>query len=142
MRLRVVWIGKTRNPAARQWSDEYLLRIGRFAKVRAEELTEKQGEAALLKRAQGARLVLVDPAGKQLDSSQFAAFLEQQFERDTRELVLAIGGAEGFSASARGQANALLSLSPLTFSHELARVALLEQIYRACTILNHHPYAR
>ena len=142
MRLRVIWIGKTRNAAARAWSDEYLQRIRRFARIEAEELTDRDPEATLLRRAEGARLVLLEPGGRSFDSPAFARYLEEQFARDGREPLLAIGGAEGFSDEVRQHAQQRISLSALTFSHELARVMLLEQIYRACTILANHPYAK
>jgi len=142
MRLRVLWIGRTKDEATRLWTAEYVRRIGRFARITTDELTEKQGEAGLLQRCTGLRLVLLEPAGKALDSTQFSAYLAKLFEREGGEVAFAIGGATGFTAAARAQAAARLSLSPLTFSHELARVVLLEQLYRACTILNHHPYAR
>lgn len=142
MRLRVVWIGKTRQAEARAWGDEYAQRIRRFARLETEELTDKQGDVAVLKRAETARLVALDPAGKPMSSEQLARFLAQQFERDGRELIFAVGGAEGFSEPVRRRADTLLSLSPMTFSHELARVMVLEQLYRALTILNNHPYAK
>jgi 23S rRNA (pseudouridine1915-N3)-methyltransferase len=142
MRLRVAWIGKTRNPVVREWTDEYLLRIRRFAQITGEELTEKQGEAGLVKRAAGTRLVLLDPAGKAFNSEGFARFLERQFQHDTREMVFGVGGAEGFGKVARAAAETTISLSSMTFSHELARIVLLEQIYRACALLNNHPYPK
>ncbi|MHB8733837.1 MAG: 23S rRNA (pseudouridine(1915)-N(3))-methyltransferase RlmH [Terriglobales bacterium] len=142
MRIRVIWIGRTKDEATRLWTAEYVRRIGRFARITTDELSEKQGEAGLLQRCADLRLVLMEPGGKSLDSTQFSAYLAKLFEREGREVAFAIGGAEGFTAAARAQASARLSLSPLTFSHELARVVLLEQLYRACTILNHHPYAR
>ncbi|MGH9533850.1 MAG: 23S rRNA (pseudouridine(1915)-N(3))-methyltransferase RlmH [Terriglobales bacterium] len=151
MRLRIFWIGKTKDPAVTLWTAEYLKRISRFAQIAAEEIPARGGEPELLQRlgrtrpgAQSAnsRLVLLDPAGRRLDSAQFAAYLEQSFAQDGRELALAIGGPDGFSANTRAAAQASLSLSPMTYSHELARAMLLEQVYRALALLNHHPYPR
>lgn len=142
MRLRVIWIGKTRNAATRAWGDEYVQRIRRFARIETEELTDREPEATLLRRAEGARLVILEPDGRSFDSPAFARYLDDQFAQDGRELILAIGGAEGFSAPVRQRAQQRISLSGMTFSHELARVMLLEQIYRACTILANHPYAK
>lgn len=142
MRLRVIWIGKTRNAAARAWGDEYVQRIRRFARIETEELTDRDPEATLLRRAEGSRLVILEPDGRSFDSPAFARYLDDQFAHGGRELILAIGGAEGFSTKVRQRAQQRLSLSGMTFSHELARVMLLEQIYRACTILANHPYAK
>ncbi len=142
MRLRVIWIGKTKSAATAEWTQEYLRRIGRYAQISHEELAGKDPEQQLLRRTEDARLVLLEPGGKSMDSNQLAQFLQEQFTHDTREMVFAIGGADGFGAELRRTRHVALSLSPLTFSHELARVMLLEQLYRACTILNHHPYHR
>ena len=142
MRLRVLWVGRTKHAATQNWASEYLLRLRRFTRIEAEELPDKAPEAALLRRAANGRLILLDPSGKALSSTQMARWLEQAFARDSRELIFAIGGADGWSEAIRRQADQLLSLSAMTFSHELARVMLLEQLYRACTILANHPYPR
>ncbi len=148
MRLRIFWIGKTKDPAVALWTAEYLKRISRFAQIAAEEIPTRGGgnaaEAELLRRVaqHRARLVVLDPAGRRLDSPQFAAYLDRAFAQDGRELALAIGGPDGFSSDLRTAAQASLSLSPLTFSHELARAMLLEQLYRALALLNRHPYPR
>lgn len=144
MRLRIYWIGKTKDPAVALWTAEYLKRISRFAQIAAEELPARGGETGLLRRVtqHRGRLVLLDPAGRRLESDPFAAFLEAAFAQDGHELAFAIGGPDGFSAAARAAAFARLSLSPLTFSHELARAMLLEQLYRALALRHHHPYPR
>jgi 23S rRNA (pseudouridine1915-N3)-methyltransferase len=85
-------------------------------------------------------LVALDSGGKQFSSEELADFFRQHMERGTQELVLAIGPADGWTAAARTAAQLTLSLGKITLPHELARVVLAEQIYRAFTILNHHPY--
>lgn len=144
MRLRIYWTGKSKDPAVALWTAEYLKRISGFAQIAAEEIPARGGDAELLRRVSQhhSRLVLMDPAGRGLDSGQFAAFLETSFAQDGHELAFAIGGAEGFTAAAHAAACARLSLSPMTFSHELARAMLLEQLYRALALLHHHPYPR
>lgn len=144
MRLRVYWIGKTKDPAIALWTAEYLKRISGFAQITAEEIPARAGETELLRRSalHRSRLVLLDPAGRSLGSDPFAAFLQAAFAQDGHELALAIGGPNGFTAAARTAAFARLSLSPMTFSHELARAMLLEQLYRALALLHHHPYPR
>ena len=86
-----------------------------------------------------ARRILLDPAGKSMDTAGFVALVSQS-EMDGRDLVFVVGGADGLPAAWRGRADLLLALSPMTFPHELARAMLAEQIYRALTILAGHPY--
>ena len=142
MKLRVVWIGRTKETAIRSLTAEYLKRLARYVST---EGTELASEAALLKQAgkrsrPGGMLVLLDGRGKQLTSEQLAEFLRQQQERGTQELTFAVGPADGFSEAARGAADVMISLGQMTLAHELARVVLLEQLYRAFTILKGHPY--
>lgn len=143
MKLKIAWIGKTKEPAIRSLTDEYLKRIGRYAEVEGLQLSD---EAALLKLRErvGSRpahvLVLLDSKGKQLSSEELADFLQAHQERNPQPLVLAIGPADGFSDTARKTANASISLGKMTLAHELARIVLLEQVYRAFTILQGHPY--
>src|SRR6185503_373902 len=99
-------------------------------------------EDAMLARSADSHRVVLDPAGRQYDSAQFAAFLQKLQDGGTRAISFSVGGADGFSNEFRSRADTLLSLSHLTMPHELARVVLLEQIYRAWTILAHHPYPR
>ncbi len=142
MKIKVAWIGKTKEPAIQTLTDDYLKRISRYAD--AAGLAVKD-EAALLCLARGERqkdrhkLVLLDARGKQLSSEQLAQFLERE-QAQALPLLFAVGGADGFGEDARRQAGFVLSLGPMTLPHELARVVLLEQIYRAFTILKHHPY--
>jgi 23S rRNA (pseudouridine1915-N3)-methyltransferase len=158
MEVRVFWIGKTRLPGVAALTEEYSRRLGHFCEFRAEEIrptSRKSGaaargagspagreEAAMLARAAGSHLVVLDPSGQQWDSQEFAGFLKGLREGAKRDVSFCVGGAEGFSPVFRQEADLLLSLSPLTLPHELARVVLLEQIYRAWTLLAHHPYPR
>ncbi len=143
MKLKIAWIGKTRNPAIQSLTAEYLKRISRYADIESMPLSE---EAALLRLREksGTRpahtLVLLDSRGKPLSSEEFAQFLQNHQDRNSHPLVLAVGPADGFSGEARKAAAGILSLGKMTIAHELARVVLLEQIYRAFTILKGHPY--
>jgi len=136
-------MGKTKEPAIRALTDEYFRRIARYADVEGLQLPD---EAALLKLRErsGSRpahaLVLLDSKGKQLSSEDLAEFLRAHQDRNPQPLVLAIGPADGFSDAARKAASATISLGKMTLAHELARVVLLEQVYRAFTILHGHPY--
>src|SRR5579871_13042 len=142
MKIKVAWIGKTKEPAIQALTDEYLKRLGRYAEV--EGLTLKD-EAALLKMCSAeARprhaLVLLDSRGKALSSEEFAKWIGDFIDRNPLTLLFAVGPANGFSEEARRSAGLQLSLGKMTLAHELARVVLLEQVYRAFTILKNHPY--
>jgi 23S rRNA (pseudouridine1915-N3)-methyltransferase len=142
VKLKIAWIGKTKEPAIQQLSDEYLKRISRYAEVEGFMLKD---ETALLKLcAREARprhtLVLTDSRGKQLSSEDLAAYVGEYLERNLQPLLFAVGPADGFSEQARQAASLVLSLGKMTIAHELARVVLLEQLYRAFTILKRHPY--
>ena len=142
MKIKVAWIGKTKEPAIQTLTDNYLKRISRYAEVAGLALKD---EAAVLSRARGERqkerykLILLDARGKQLSSEELAEFLARE-QSNAAPLLFAIGGADGFSDEARRQADFVLSLGRMTLPHELARVVLVEQLYRALTILKKHPY--
>ena len=143
MKLRIAWIGKTKEPAIQSLTDEYLKRLSRYAETQGLALKE---ESALLKlcgrdaRSVKHTLVLLDSRGKQLSSDEFAEYLGNYQDRNPLPLLFAVGPANGFTPEARQEANLLLSLGKMTVAHELARVVLLEQLYRAFTILKGHPY--
>ena len=123
--------------------DDYFARMERFAELQITELREDSA-ASLRKFAvdSAATVVLLDDAGKPQTSTQFAKWLGEMRDRGVRELVFLCGGAEGFPEALRNRASQKLSLSPLTFSHELARIMLAEQLYRAFAILAGHPYPK
>jgi len=142
MKLTVAWIGKTKQPAIQSLTDDYLRRLSHYAEVEGKNLKD---EAALL--AAGGRgvrvrptLVLLDPKGKELSSEELAKFLGDHQDRNPLPLCFAVGPANGFTDGARHSATLLLSLGRMTIAHELARIVLLEQLYRAFTILKGHPY--
>jgi 23S rRNA (pseudouridine1915-N3)-methyltransferase len=144
VKIRVAWIGKTKEPAIQALTDEYSKRISRYIQI---ETVALRNEAALLelctrtpaKAASKSTLVLMDSRGKEFSSEQFAKFLGDYQDRNPLPLVFAIGGA-GFSPETRTASQHVISLGKITLAHELARVVLLEQLYRAFTILKGHPY--
>jgi 23S rRNA (pseudouridine1915-N3)-methyltransferase len=142
MKIKVIWIGKSKEPAIQSLTDDYLKRISRYAEVAGLVLKD---EAAVLALARGERqrerhkLILLDSRGKQLSSEELAEFLDRE-QMQALPMLFAIGGADGFSENACRQAGLVLSLGRMTLPHELARVVLLEQLYRAFTILKNHPY--
>jgi 23S rRNA (pseudouridine1915-N3)-methyltransferase len=143
MKLKIAWIGKTKEPAIQSLTDEYLQRIKHYAEVEGVQLKD---EAALMKlAARDARpvrhmLVLLDSRGKQFTSEDLAKFVGDYQERNSQPLIFAIGPADGFSDDARKAALLVLSIGKMTMAHEIARVVLLEQLYRAFTIIKGHPY--
>jgi 23S rRNA (pseudouridine1915-N3)-methyltransferase len=143
VRIQLLFLGKTRRPEIRALLDDYAARIRRYADVQIHEL--RPDSAASLKRleisASGA-VVLLDAAGKKFSSEQFAEWMGSCRDRGQRELVFLCGAAEGFPEELAKRATLRISLSPLTFSHELARVMLTEQIYRAFALLSGHPYPK
>ncbi len=143
MKLKIAWIGRTRSAPIQSLTAEYLKRLSRYA---ASEALELPSEAALLKLVErSARrtqpvLILLDSRGKQLTSEELANFLDYHRAHDTQELLFAIGPADGWSDSTRAAAQTILSFGKITLPHELARVVLLEQLYRGFAILSGHPY--
>ncbi|HWG59425.1 MAG TPA: 23S rRNA (pseudouridine(1915)-N(3))-methyltransferase RlmH [Candidatus Acidoferrales bacterium] len=143
VKIRLVMIGKTRREECRALVEDYATRIRRHAEIEIHELRDASAEALRrLKIAPGAPFVLLDAAGKQYTSQQFAKWLGDLRDHGTRDIVFACGGAEGFPASMAALASHRISLSTLTMPHEFARVLLAEQIYRAFAILAGHPYPK
>lgn len=143
MKIKVAWIGKTKEPAVQSLTDEYLKRLSRYAAVEGIVLRDEAGLLKLCARdARPTRhtLVLLDSRGKQFSSEELAKFLSEYQERNGLPLLFGLGPADGFSDQARQAAVVVLSLGKMTLAHELARVVLLEQLYRAFTILKGHPY--
>jgi 23S rRNA (pseudouridine1915-N3)-methyltransferase len=142
VKIRIAWIGKTKEQAIQALTDDYLKRLARYADVAGMAVKD---EAAILTLARGERqkerhkLILLDSRGKQLSSEELAQFLDRE-QLQALPLLFAIGGADGFSEQARREAGFVLSLGRMTLPHELARVILLEQLYRGFTILKNHPY--
>jgi 23S rRNA (pseudouridine1915-N3)-methyltransferase len=142
MKIHFVFLGKTRRAECRAMIEDYAGRVRRSAEI---EITEVREDSAALKRlefAPGATIVLLDATGKPQTSAEFARWLGRERDRGAREIAFLCGGAEGFPEALRKRATAKLSLSALTMPHELARVVLAEQVYRAFAILAGHPYPR
>lgn len=139
MKLKIAWVGKTKSGAIRELTEEYIGRLQHQGDVEGMELGS---EAALLKLKEKSphTLVLLDQRGRQMTSEEMAEMLEAHQVRGTHTLVFAVGPADGFSQEAKHAADFVLSLGKMTLAHELARVVLLEQLYRGFTILKGHPY--
>jgi 23S rRNA (pseudouridine1915-N3)-methyltransferase len=155
MRLKILWPGRTKSPELRGLQDFYEARIRSLASIEVIETREARGleekqagkikdlEArGLEKHLEGAYVICLEDRGKEMTSDEFARFLRGR-ERDSgRPLAFVVGGFLGLADRVRERADMTMSLSRLTFSHELARVMLLEQVYRALTIVGGRQYAK
>jgi 23S rRNA (pseudouridine1915-N3)-methyltransferase len=151
VKIRVLWVGKTQEEWVRRGIEEYSGRIRRYCPLEIGEAREEKGAIAeagrvaecgrLLKLTpKNARIVILDERGEQLTSPELAGFLGEERDRATAELVFVIGGAYGFSDDFRARAARTVALSRMTFTHQMVRPFLLEQIYRSFTILNGEGY--
>ena len=154
MKVKFVCIGKTGKDFLLQGEQEYLNRLKHYvaiervelpdlknaSKLSKEQIKEQEGKE-LLSKIQGADvLVLLDERGKELSSVQFADFIQQRFNSGAKNLVFFVGGAYGFSHEVYDRSNFKISLSKMTFSHQMVRLFFAEQFYRAFTIINGEKY--
>ncbi|MFC2086940.1 23S rRNA (pseudouridine(1915)-N(3))-methyltransferase RlmH [Bacteroidota bacterium] len=154
MRVVLIAIGKTKFAYIQHAIADYNKKINQFLKFEYKEISnsnlkkisnlnimrEKEAEIILKYLNKEDKLILLDERGKEFNSVEFSNYIETAFQSLARRLVFVIGGAYGFSDSIRKKADIILSLSKMTFSHQLTRIVFLEQLYRALTIINRHPY--
>lgn len=154
MKIKLLEVGKTTESYVRQGLAVYTKRINRYYSFEEESLelprSSKKAEPDRLKQLEGERilsriqptdlLVLLDDRGKEMDSVAFAEWLQQQFHQQRQQIVFLVGGAYGVSNEVRNRADMVLSLSKMTFPHQLVRLLFAEQLYRACTIIHNEPY--
>ena len=147
MKFRFIWVGKTKD---RNWlalQDEYLRRLSHFVKCEITEIKddvskETQGKRILEKLNQSTFACFLDVTGRSLSSHDLAREIENWQRAAHKEIAFVIGGADGVSTGVAERANAMVSLSFLTFTHEMVRVVMLEQLYRAYTIIKGYPYQK
>lgn len=153
MKTELILVGKTNNKHFQAGIDDYVGRIGHYMpfsitvipelkntkSLSEEQQKEREGEQILKLLQPSDTLVLLDEHGKELRSVEFAAWIEKK-QQTARRLVFCIGGPYGFSPSVYERANDKVSLSRMTFSHQMVRLVFTEQIYRACTIIKGEPY--
>lgn len=154
VRIRIIREGKPKDANLRALQTDYQERISHFIDVRIEESPALDRGAEGLRRGRSARShrwleglrqgykILLDPSGREWSSEQFTEWLGERAVRGTRELIFLVGGDKGFAPAVREQADLLLGLSRMTFTHDWACTLLLEQIYRAFTMLRGYPYTR
>lgn len=154
MQIRFLWIGKTKNPSIKELVSDYLERIRHLAPCEIVEardiakrgslpaagLIEAEGSELLKHIPPGGRLIALDESGKQFASTDFARWLESEQNHGSRAMTFVIGGPEGLSETIVQRSNLVLSLGKMTWTHEMCRVLLLEQIYRALCIIRNIPY--
>lgn len=153
MKTELILVGKTTNKHFVACINDYVERIGHYmpfsittipelknAKSLSEDQQkEREGELIMKQLQASDTVVLLDEHGSQMRSIEFASWL-QKMQNSARRLVFVIGGPYGFSPALYQRANQRISLSPMTFSHQMVRLVFTEQIYRACTILKGEPY--
>lgn len=154
MRITLLIIGKTDTGYLSSGINEYVNRLKHYINFEIEVIPDikrskntnpeiqkrKEGDLILAKDMSGKELHLFDENGKMFNSREFAGFLQKKMNSGLKELVFAIGGPYGFSDEVYKKANSKISLSKLTFSHQMVRILCVEQIYRALTILKGEPY--
>lgn len=146
MRIEIIYPGKTKAEYFQKGIDEYVKRLSRYVKIRIQQVKEfkgkgnesafkeKEGRMLMAKVPKSSFLVVLDPSGKQVSSEQFADSITQWEELGKQAVAFIVGGPIGLSREVLDQADRILSLSKMTFTHDMARLILLEQVYRAYTI--------
>ena len=154
MKISFITVGKTDVKWVREGLDLYVSRLSHYvpftldeipelknaASLSRSQVKEKEGELVLRRIKDADEVILLDERGREMRSVELAAFLEEKISRGGRDLVFVIGGAYGFSDRVYGRADAKLSLSRMTFSHQMVRTIFAEQLYRAFTIIKGEPY--
>lgn len=153
MKTELILVGKTNDKHFQEGIDDYCQRIGHYTpfsitvipelkntkSLSFQQQKEREGELILAKLQSSDHVVLLDEHGKDFRSVEFARWIEQK-NASVRRLVFVIGGPYGFSEAVYSRANEKISLSKMTFSHQMVRLVFVEQIYRACTIIKGEPY--
>ena len=151
MKITLIWVGKTRNREIGSLLTEYLQRLRHFCELSLIEVKpalefqpelakEREGERILARLHMDDFVVVLDPAGSGLSTEGFAGLINSKRELSLKNLTFVTGGHYGVSSSVKRKSQQVLSLSQMTLSHEIARLVLLEQIYRAFTLIHHIPY--
>ena len=150
MKIHFLWVGKTKNKHWKALQEDYLKRLSRFAKYSVTEIKDKASHESV--EIEGNRIIdrlnlnsivcALEVGGESMGSRKLARKFENWQIQGTKQITFVIGGAEGLSPAVVEKADFSLSLSLLTMTHEMARVVLIEQIYRAYTIINGHPYQK
>jgi 23S rRNA (pseudouridine1915-N3)-methyltransferase len=152
MEIKLIVVGKTKSYELVRLINEYVKRINFYKKFKIivvnslkskknseKEIKKIEGENVLKRVKKNELIFLLDENGKSFNSRKFADFLSNKFKTN-KSIVFVVGGAHGFSNEIKQKSNEIISLSEMTFSHQIIRLFFTEQVYRALTILNNHPY--
>ena len=153
MKIELIVVGKTNNKNFQVGIDDYCQRISHYMpfsisvipelkntkSLSEQQQKEREGELILSKLATSDHVVLLDEHGKEYRSIEFAKWIEQK-QASVRKMVFVVGGPYGFSEAVYARANEKISMSKMTFSHQMIRLIFTEQVYRACTIIKGEPY--
>ena len=155
MKLRFVWVGKTKSSPISSLVDDYIGRLSKFAPVTvtvtkdvassasdAIRSVQVEGEHLLASIKGDSLVVVLDATGRQMSSQELADYLERHMQGGTKQITFVVGGHAGVHESVRQRADLELSLGRMTLTHEMARVLLTEQVYRAFTMIRNLPYQR
>src|SRR6267154_162079 len=142
MKIRLLTLGKIRRPELRAVFEDYVKRISHSCPIEVNEVRDAEAAIKRLDADRAATALLLDAGGKQHDSDSLAKWFGDQRDRGAREVIFVCGDANGFPDSLRERVPQEISLSSMTYSHELARVMLVEQLYRAFAILSGSPYPK
>ncbi len=154
MKVTLLTVGKTEMPFVKQGLETFTQRIMHYTRFSMHEIVPPKHKGKILPQQQqekeaayilkqipsGAQVVLLDENGKSMASKAFAIYLQKQMNQSIKDLVFVVGGPYGFHPDIKKQAHDMISLSRMTFSHQLIRLIFAEQLYRAFTILNNEPY--
>jgi 23S rRNA (pseudouridine1915-N3)-methyltransferase len=151
LKIHLLFVGKTKNQSLISLMREYERRLHHFCDLALTEIRpveesetarmrDKEGEALLARIRPDAFVLALDPAGESLTSEKFAALIADQRDHSSKDLIFVIGNYWGLSNQVKKRANKILSLSRMTLNHEMTRLVLLEQIYRAFTLIHRIPY--
>ena len=154
MQIKLLTVGKTDHPAIQQLIEEYAGRLTHYIRFELEVIPdlkntkslseliqkEKEGDLILKKIQSSDELILLDERGKSFGSMEFSELVQKKMNSGLKQLVFVIGGPYGFSEAVYQRANAKISISKMTFSHQMIRPFFIEQLYRAFTILRNEPY--
>ncbi len=147
MKFKFIWVGKTKDKNYKALQEDYLQRLSHFVNCEIVEVKDgggrlEEGQRILQKLNQSSFVCLLDVTGRQMSSHELASDVEKWQNRGLKEISFIIGGADGVSDEVAAKADNRLSLSLLTFTHEMARVIMFEQLYRAYTIIKGFPYQK
>ena len=153
MKIKLIAVGKTSDPYLELQILNFIKRIRRYIDfeiliipnsknkiINTKTIVKKEGIEILKKIEKNQIIILLDEKGKNYNSIEFAKFLENNLIQNVKDIVFVVGGAYGFDKEVYSRSNYILALSKMTFSHQMVRLIFSEQIYRAFTIINNHPY--